>query len=98
MTVNALENGDLDLLRECAIDEIHEPYRKTLIDEFELLKEFYTKDTNDVLLISGSGSTCIGFSDSYISDLTINRINELKHNWQIRNVEVDTKGVQVIDE
>ena len=98
MTVNALENDDLDLLRECAIDEIHEPYRRTLIDEFDSLKEIYTNDTDGVLLISGSGSTCIGFSDKNISENAIYKINELKHNWQIRDVEVDSKGVEVINE
>ncbi len=98
MTVNALENGDIDLLRECAIDEIHEPYRRTLIDEFDSLKEIYTDDTDGVLLISGSGSTCIGFSDKNISENANKKINELKHNWLIRNVEVDSKGVEVINE
>ncbi len=98
MAVNALENGDLGLLRECAIDEIHEPYRRTLIDEFDSLKEIYTNETDGVLLISGSGSTCIGFSDKNISENAINKINELKRNWLIRNVEVDSKGVDVINE
>lgn len=98
MTVNALENGDIDLLRECVLDEIHEPYRRTLIDEYDLIKMIYKKDTDGVFLISGSGSTCIGFSDKCISENAIMKINELKHNWQIKNIEVENEGVQVFYE
>lgn len=98
MTVKALQDGDINLLKECAIDEIHEPYRKTLIDEYEIIKEIYQKDTDGVLLISGSGSTCIGISDSYINKDALHKIKRLKHNWRGMNVKTESKGVIVIDE
>ena len=98
MMVNALQNGDIDLLKECAIDEIHEPYRRTLIDEYERVKEIYQKDTEGVLLISGSGSTLIGLSDRYISDEASKAIMNLNHNWQKRDVKVESLGVVVINE
>ncbi len=98
MIVNALQNGDIDLLKECAIDEIHEPYRRTLIDEYDEIKEIYQKDTDGVLLISGSGSSCIGISNRYISEDAIKIMKKLKHNWQTKDVEVNTEGVVVNNE
>ncbi len=98
MTVKAIQDGDINLLRECAQDEIHEPYRRTLIDEYEKIKEIYEKDTDGILLISGSGSTCIGMSDRYISEDAIKNMSSLKHNWQRRDVVINSEGVVAINE
>ncbi len=98
MTVKALQDGDLDLLRECAIDEIHEPYRRSLIDEYDEIKEMYQKGSDGVLLISGSGSTLIGISNRYISMDAVNRINSLKHNWHKKDVSIETEGAAIINE
>jgi len=98
MMVKALQDGDINLLRECAQDEIHEPYRRTLIEEYEEIKEIYQKDTDGVLLISGSGSTLIGISNRYISMDAVNRINSLKHNWHKKDVSIETEGAAIINE
>ena len=96
LTVHALENGDLDLLKEVARDEIHEPYRKKLIHEFDELQKIYQEDTDGVLLISGSGSTCFGIARKELSASGINKLSDLKHNWNYRPVSISHKGAELI--
>lgn len=84
----ALENGDLNLLRNLFIDKIHEPYRCKLIPNYYEIKNI-CDNNNSILAISGSGSTMLIISDSY--DI----INKLKNfNSEIRKVEIDD-GVKI---
>ena len=96
LLTKAFSEGDMKLIRECARDEIHEPYRKKLIDEFYKLEEIYTSYTDGVLLISGSGSTCFGISDRTLLEEAELKIRELKHNWEIKEVKVAYEGVEVL--
>lgn len=91
----ALADGDLELLRKAATDQIHEPYRRSLIEEFDEIKEAYTKDTDGVLLISGSGSSCLGIAKRHLSPYGYDQIAMRKHYWRIREVSLDTKGVEI---
>ena len=93
--IEALRNGDLKLLKKCYDKDVHEPYRQNLIDEFAVLKELFEKDSDGVLFISGSGSTCFGISRKSASKQLIERINKLKHEWQIKEVNIDHKGVDI---
>lgn len=93
--IEALRNGDLKLLKKCYDEDVHEPYRQNLIDEFAVLKELFEKDSDGVLFISGSGSACFGISRKSASKQLIERINKLKHEWQIKEVNIDHKGVDI---
>lgn len=95
LTVKAFADGDLDLLKKCAKDELHEPYRKTLIDEYEEVKKLFIKDTDGVFLISGSGSTCIGISkDSFEESASL---SALRHHWQVKEVSFTNKGAMAYE-
>ncbi|HAW45071.1 MAG TPA: homoserine kinase [Sutterella sp.] len=58
--VRALETGDEALLTLAAQDVLHEPYRRSLIGDFEGIKAIAKEAGLATLLISGSGSTLIG--------------------------------------
>lgn len=94
LTIEALRTGNLDLLRIAAVDQLHEPYRKTLIHEFDALKKIVSP--YGVLLISGSGSTCILISKKEISTEDKNKIASLQHNWQIIPSNICSKGSEYI--
>ena len=64
--LKGLETGDTDLLTFGKKDYIHEPYRRKLLPFFDRLQKEYEKNTDGILLISGSGSTCIGISKKYM--------------------------------
>lgn len=95
--IEALKTGNLELLKKCYDQNVHEPYRKKLIYEFDELKNIFIKDTDGVFFISGSGSTCFGIARKKCSNNLLNEIKKLKHNWIIREVQVDYKGVSAYE-
>ncbi|ETW67574.1 hypothetical protein N577_011275 [Lacticaseibacillus rhamnosus 2166] len=58
LMTRALADGDLPLLHQVAHDRMQEPYRATLIPDYQAVRQLVTA-ANGVLLISGSGSTCL---------------------------------------
>lgn len=94
LMAEALRTGDLSLLKKAAVDQIHEPYRKTLIDEFDALKEI--TQPYGAFLISGSGSTCILISKETLQEKTKAQISHLKHHWKVLETNIANHGVEVI--
>ena len=87
--IEALRNGDRELLRKAAHDRIHEPYRKELIPDYPLLQRIACKDTGGVLLISGSGSTCLLISKQPLSFEAKHKIQtEASASWKFHQLAV----------
>ncbi|MBQ9328536.1 MAG: homoserine kinase [Solobacterium sp.] len=84
----ALQYGDIALLKEAATDQIHEPYRRTLIPNYELVREIAEGDTGGVLVISGSGSTLLLISDRPLSDRAALNIMTLPEHWAVQELPV----------
>ena len=88
----ALENGDLQLIRQAIIDKMHEPFRSKLIPDYSTVKAICQKD-GGVLYISGSGSTLMAITSNLNDAQKI--IEETKKsfpNWETHLLSVDTKG------
>ncbi|WCG35108.1 homoserine kinase [Companilactobacillus farciminis] len=88
----ALENGDLQLIRQAIIDKMHEPFRSKLIPDYSAVKSICEKD-GGVLYISGSGSTLMAIASNLNDAQKI--IDETKKsfpNWETHLLSVDTKG------
>lgn len=99
LTVKALADGDRDLLQKSARDAIHEPYRRKLISCFDELKAITEKDSGGVMLISGSGSTCLLISEHSLSRDAEKAIAALPEgNWQIRECEPALQGTEAFGE
>lgn len=88
--IKALENGDMDLLKQGKQDLIHEPYRYKLIKDSDVVIN-YAKEHNAVCLISGAGSTLL-----LISKDKINKIEQL-NNWRFEEVKVNNKGAYIYE-
>ena len=96
MTVEALRNGDDELLRTCARDAFHEPYRRKLIAGYSQLKEIVEKDSSGAMVISGSGPTCLLISRRPLSADAAKAVSLLPEgNWQIREVSPALNGTVV---
>ncbi|MDE7100605.1 MAG: homoserine kinase [Anaeroplasmataceae bacterium] len=54
----AFESGDLKLMNDLFCDKLHEPYRKKLIKEYDMVYQI-CRSLGAVLAISGSGSTML---------------------------------------
>lgn len=96
LTVEALRSGDTALLKTAARDHIHELYRKELIPGYDRLKEITENDAQGVLLISGSGSTCLLISAYDLSERALNAVRTISdHRWTVRKVSPALSGTEV---
>ncbi|MBC2580528.1 homoserine kinase [Clostridium sp. DJ247] len=99
MLVSALYNGEFDKLRICFEDRIHQPYRKNLIKDSDLVFE-KVKELGAVgEFISGSGSTLMAVinkneEDKFQKELKI-FLDNLEDQWELVLLEPDTEGVRV---
>ena len=75
---------DIELIKKVTDDRVHEPYRKTLIKEFDIIEKAI-KGTNAKLNISGSGPTMLLISKD---DIAINLIKKLNLDLDIYNLKV----------
>ncbi len=95
----AFRTGDLELAKLASHDEIHEPYRSTLIPHFQQIKKMITLDTDGFFVISGSGSTCLSVSKRSLSQSVQEQINQLTHaHWQMKEVAIAWKGSEVYEQ
>jgi threonine synthase len=98
----ALAKGDLNLLREVLKDDIHVPYRKTLIKEYERVSNL-AEQYQLPMTISGSGSTMIVFYLAEEEKKILNLQKDLykdfsKAEIQIKTASLNTSGSLVQEE
>ena len=87
LLVEALQNGDFDLLKAVCRDYVHEPYRKKLIADYDYIKKIVEKNGDAVLLISGSGPTLLAISKN--KDFAKNlKLKNTEANWEIKSVKI----------
>lgn len=93
--IEGLRTGSLPLLKTGTRDFLHEPYRKTLIRGYDELKKTAEEKRDGVLLISGSGSTCLLISKSPLSIEQKDRIHSFDDvHWDIHELK-PADGVEI---
>lgn len=99
MLISAFNNEELDKLRVCFGDKIHQPYRKTLIENTDVI---FNKSRELGALgefISGSGSTLMAVikeEDSKIFEEKIGEyLKKLPGEWKVKVLEPDLEGARV---
>lgn len=97
LVLKALELGDEKLLRNAMQDRLHQPYRKSMIPDYEKI-EALVRTTGAAFCLSGAGPTllCItrnpGLQERLESKL--NAVTE--HAWQMLPLHVEFQGAHVI--
>lgn len=86
-----METGEMDKIVLAEKDTIHEPYRKPLIHGFDIFEKAFKQQTQGCVLISGSGSTILGISNT---DCDISVFQTKLPSWKFYAVPLDTEGVQ----
>lgn len=95
--IKAFESGDLATFKIAANDLIHEPYRRRLIKDFDIIQTITEEDTKGRLLISGSGSTCLLVSQQPLSAEAQAAIEKRTDPcWKVVRVQPSAEGVTVI--
>ena len=96
MVLKALELGDEKLLRNAMQDRIHQPYRKSLIKDYDKI-EGLIRTTGAAFCLSGAGPTllCITRNPGLEEKLAkkLNQITEA--NWTMIPLHVEFQGARV---
>ena len=87
LMVEALHSGNFELLKTVSHDYIHEPYRKTLIEDYDYIKKEVEKNGDAILLISGSGPTLLTISKNKNFLQTLKLKNTIA-NWDIQKMTI----------
>lgn len=88
IALNALVKYKPENIGSIMNDTIHEPYRKSLIKNYDYLKKTSLKKGAKAFVISGSGSTCLVISDRSLN-LSFKDI-------VYKEAKVDSKGVRCL--
>ncbi len=99
MLISALYNNEFDKLRICFQDKIHQPYRKSLIRNFDDVFQKSEELGSMGEFISGSGSTLMAVvdknADQFVSSMK-NFLNQLEDTWKVILLDPDLQGARVL--
>ena len=90
LAVHSLVHFDRENIKCIMDDMIHEPYRKTLIPDFDRVKEYALNKGFKAFIISGSGSTCLGIADR---DIELPEFPELFKGWNVLETGFNKEGI-----
>ena len=97
LVIKALELGDEALLAAAMDDKIHQPYRRSLIADYDVIEDM-VKQHGAAFCLSGAGPTllCVTRSDT-LAELLKNKLPAVtKANWTVLNLEAEHKGAQIL--
>ncbi len=99
MVLKALELGDEKLLRNAMQDRIHQPYRKSMITDYEKI-EGLIRTTGAAFCLSGAGPTllCITRNPGLEEKLAKKLSTITTANWEMLPLHVEFEGARVIYE
>ena len=97
MVLKALELGDEKLLRNAMQDRLHQPYRKSLITDYDAI-EALVRTTGAAFCVSGAGPTllCITLDEKLEEKLAKKLPSVTKANWQLLPLHIEFDGAKVI--
>lgn len=92
LLLTALQTGDPNKIAFALKDKIHQPYRKTLIADYEAVEEKALKCGAIAVCLSGAGPTMLAISTSDISAAVEKELTGLNANWRVLDLKVDQNG------
>lgn len=96
LMISALQNGEFDLLKIGGQDKLHQHYRGTLIDGYDIILEHCNNIGAKGVFLSGAGPTILVAIEESDKD-TPNKIKQildtLENKWQIKELSIDYNGV-----
>ncbi len=97
LVLKALELGDEKLLRNAMQDKLHQPYRKHMMEDYEVIESF-ARTAGAAFCLSGAGPTLLCITrDKTLKDKLAEKLPKLtKRNWQIMPLHVEFEGARVL--
>ena len=99
LVLKALELGDEKLLRTAMQDKLHQPYRKSLIADYEAI-EALVRTTGAAFCLSGAGPTllCITQDPKLEEKLAAKLPGITTAQWQILPLHVEFEGAHILSQ
>jgi homoserine kinase len=97
MVLKALELGDEKLLHNAMRDKLHQPYRKSLVADYEAI-ESLARTYGVGFCLSGAGPTllCITRNKAIREKLEAKLPTVTTHDWTIMPLHIDFEGARVV--
>ena len=97
MVLKALELGDEKLLHNAMRDKLHQPYRKSLVADYEAI-ESLARTYGVGFCLSGAGPTllCITRNKAIREKLKAKLPTITTRNWEIMPLHIDFAGARVV--
>ena len=97
MVLKALELGDEKLLRNAMQDKLHQPYRKHMIGDYEVI-ESIARTSGAAFCLSGAGPTLLCITrDKALKEKLAKKLPAVtEKNWQIMPLHVEFEGARVL--
>ncbi len=97
MVLKALELGDEKLLRNAMQDKLHQPYRKHMVADYEVI-EGVARTSGAAFCLSGAGPTLLCITrDKTLKDRLAEKLPALtEKNWEIMPLHVAFEGAKVL--
>ena len=97
MLIISLINGNYENIKHYLNDKIHQPYRASLVNGFDSIKNKALEFGAMGVYLSGAGPTVMtlkeNFDKEYEKNLK-NFLNSLTDKWDILQLELDTDGLK----
>ena len=96
--LKALELGDEKLLRTAMQDRIHQPYRKSLIQDYDKI-EALVRTTGAAFCLSGAGPTLLCITqDEKLEEKLAKKLDSITEaNWQMLPLHVEFQGAHILN-
>ncbi len=101
MLIYALQNGDNEVLKDALHDKIHQPYRKSLIKNYDEITSLLLENGAIGTYLSGAGPTIMGIIDSDSSYSNISsalRNSPYSMGWNCEMLTIDKSGIEWYEE
>ena len=97
MVLKALELGDEKLLRNAMQDRLHQPYRKSMVADYEAIEGF-ARTVGAAFCLSGAGPTLLCITrDKTLKDKLAKKLQGItRRNWEIMPLHVEFEGARVL--
>jgi homoserine kinase len=99
LTAIAIQRADLALLGCACEDRLHEPYRRALVHDFEIVESACRAQHAAAVWLSGSGPTIMAVFEpsapkNIEKELASIIAGEAKHSWNILGLHADNQGIR----
>jgi len=96
MLIEALQKGNNELLKDALHDKIHQPYRKSLIKNYDEITSMLMENGAIGSYLSGAGPTIMGIVDNekaYRNISSALRDSEYSRGWNCEMLTIDNDGI-----